>query len=101
MAETIVVEFDGAVYSADALNAAAYRLLGTASCQIEKSDSKFICNLTPIKANAEVDTIRSRFIDLVTDERLREALAARTDPLRNLVLSLAFGSLAASSTKTP
>lgn len=94
MADTFAVEFDEAVYSADALNAAAYRLLGTASCQIEKVGAKFVCHLTPIKAADGVDTIRSRFVDLATDERLRESLSKRTDPVRNLILSLAFGSLA-------
>lgn len=94
MAETVTVEFDEAVYSADALNAAAYRLLGTASCRIEKVGAKFVCHLTPIKAADGVDAIRSRFVDLATDERLRESLSKRTDPVRNLILSLAFGSLA-------
>ena len=94
MAETVTVEFDEAVYSADALNAAAYRLLGTASCRIEKVGAKFVCHLTPTKAADGVDAIRSRFVDLATDERLRESLSKRTDPVRNLILSLAFGSLA-------
>jgi hypothetical protein len=41
------------------------------------------------------DSLRVRFIDLVTDENLRERLAVKTEPVRNLILSLAFGSLAA------
>lgn len=90
----IAIEFDEAVYSADALNAAAYRLLGTASCRIEKVGTKFVCHLTPSKITDGVDAIRSRFVDLATDERLREAIAKQTDPVRNLILSLAFGSLA-------
>lgn len=94
MAETVTVEFDEAVYSADALNAAAYRLLDAASCRIEKVGSKFVCHLTPVKAADGVDTIRSRLVDLATDERLRASLSKRTDPVRNLILSLAFGSLA-------
>ena len=94
MAETGTVEFDEAVYSADALNAAAYRLLGAASCRIERHGAKLVCHLTPIKAADGVDAIRNRFMDLATDERLRESLAKRTDPVRNLILSLAFGSLA-------
>jgi His-Xaa-Ser system protein HxsD len=98
MVGTVAVEFDEAVYSADALNAAAYRLLGTASCRIEKADTKFVCHLTPIKAADDVDAIRSRFVDLATDERLRESLSKRTDPVRNLILSLAFGSLATEPT---
>jgi His-Xaa-Ser system protein HxsD len=94
MADSIAVEFDEAVYSADALNAAAYRLLGTASCRIEKIGAKFVCHLTPSKAIDGIDAIRNRFVDLATDERLRESLSKRTDPVRNVILSLAFGSLA-------
>ena len=98
MAGTVAVEFNEAVYSADALNAAAYRLLGTASCRIEKVGTNFVCHLTPIKATDGDDAIRSRFVDLATDERLRESLSKRTDPVRNLILSLAFGSLATEPT---
>jgi hypothetical protein len=34
------------------------------------------------------------FLELVTDENLRETMARKSEPLRNLILSLAFGSLA-------
>src|SRR5450631_312558 len=47
MAEEVCVEFDGAIQSLDALNAAAYRLIDIASCQIEKADGRFLCKLTP------------------------------------------------------
>ena len=93
--ETISVEFDEAVHSLDALTAAAYRMIGTASCQIEKIGSRFICRLTTTAAGSDPDALRHRFIDLVTDECLRERLAAKTEPVRNLILSLAFGALAA------
>ena len=101
MAGPITVEFDGAVYSADVINAAAYRLLGAASCRIEQVGGQFLCHLTPTKAADDADAIRSRLVDLATDERLRESLSARTDPVRNLILSLAFGSLAVEPTAKP
>jgi His-Xaa-Ser system protein HxsD len=95
MVDAVTVEFDEAVQSLDALNAAAYRLLDAASCQIEKSDGKFVCRLTPKNATKQDgDSIRLRFIDCVTDENVRERIAAKTEPVRNLILSLAFGSLA-------
>lgn len=95
MADAVTVEFDGAVQSLDALNAAAYRLLDAANCQIEKSGGKFVCRLTPKNsAKQDSESIRSRFIDCVTDENVRERLAVKTEPVRNLILSLAFGSLA-------
>ena len=92
---TISVEFDEAVHSLDALNAAAYRMIGTGSCQIEKIGSQFICRLTTTNTRSDPDALRLRFIDLVTDECLREQLAAKTETVRNLILSLAFGALAA------
>jgi His-Xaa-Ser system protein HxsD len=102
MVDAITVEFDDAVQSLDALNAAAYRLLDAASCQIEKSSGKFVCHLTPKNsAKHDGDSIRLRFIDCVTDENVRERLAAKTEPVRNLILSLAFGSLASQPSGKP
>jgi His-Xaa-Ser system protein HxsD len=102
MVREIVVEFDAGVHSLDALRAAAYRLMGVASCQIENNGQKFICQITPNPSRStrqapDADSIRLHFIDLVTDETLREQLAKRTEPMRNLILSLAFGSLVSKS----
>jgi His-Xaa-Ser system protein HxsD len=99
MAVDVTVEFDAGTNSLDALNAAAYRLIGTATCQIELSTGRYICRLTPT-ANAsrggqvDLENIRNHFLDLVTDESVREGLRKKTEPLRNMILSLAFGSLA-------
>jgi His-Xaa-Ser system protein HxsD len=99
MLREVVVEFDAATQSIAALNAAAYRLIGTCACQIEQSGDRYLCRLTFSGADRngqeDLDILRIRFIDFVTDENLRERLAAKTDPIRNLILSLAFGSLAA------
>ena len=99
MAEELRVEFDGSIQSLDALNAAAYRLVGLATCQIDKEGDRLVCKLTPRKPpapnkDADQDSIRLHFIDLVTDENLRERISVKTEPVRNLILSLAFGSLA-------
>ena len=95
MLEAIRVEFDAAVQSLDALNAAAYRLLDAATCQIEKNGDKFLCKLTPKNTAAESgEPLKNRFLDCVIDENVRERLAVKTEPVRNLILSLAFGALA-------
>ena len=99
MADEVSVEFDGAIQSLDALRAAAYRLVNLASCQIEKVGNQFVCKLMPRKNMSPAKTpdaefIRQHFIDLVTDENLRERVSIKTEPVRNLILSLAFGSLA-------
>jgi His-Xaa-Ser system protein HxsD len=94
MVSGITVEFDEAVQTLDALNAAAYRLLDAANCSIERQHGKFVCRLTPKNPAHDGGSIRVRFLDCVTDENLRQSLAAKTEPVRNLILSLAFGALA-------
>jgi His-Xaa-Ser system protein HxsD len=92
----IIVEF-GSSQSIGALREAAYRLIGEASCLIDTVDARHVCRLTPKKALAgEVDqeAIRARLLDLVTDENLREKVAAETVGVRDVILALAFGALA-------
>jgi His-Xaa-Ser system protein HxsD len=92
----IIVEF-GASQSIGALREAAYRLIGEASCLIDTVDARHLCRLTPKKALAgemDQEAIRARFLDLVTDENLREKVAAETVGVRDVILALAFGALA-------
>jgi His-Xaa-Ser system protein HxsD len=96
MAGEIIVDFATATQPLSALNAAAYRLLGVATCQIDQSGARYLCHLHPT-ANIDHETLRARFLALVTDENVRENLRAKTEPVRNLILSLAFGSLAEKS----
>jgi His-Xaa-Ser system protein HxsD len=92
----IVVEFDCGLQSQAALRAAIYRLIGTATCQVEKLGSRWQCHLAAAPLSPlDSEALRVRFLDLVADENLRESIAAKTEPVRNLILSLAFGSLAA------
>lgn len=88
-----VVDFDVAIQSLNALNAAAYRLVGTAACHIDKADGRYVCRLTATGAD-DADALGAQYLQLVTDENLRESLRAKTEPVRNLILSLAFGALA-------
>jgi His-Xaa-Ser system protein HxsD len=89
------------VQSLQALQAAAYRLIGSATCKIDQVADRFVCNLTPVKSPSKknlsnTESLRTHFLDLVTDENLRERIAVQTEGVRNVVLSLAFGSLAKS-----
>jgi hypothetical protein len=99
------VEFDASIQSLSALEAAAYRLIGLATCQIKRTDSGFVCELAtksgggpPAHRVDSPDTLKSYFLDLVTDENLRARLAEKTDGMRNVILALAFGSLVGSDT---
>jgi His-Xaa-Ser system protein HxsD len=93
----VVVDFDVATHSLSGLNAAAYRLIGIASCQIDKQGDRYVCRLSPHGPLAG-ESLRSRYLQLVTDESVRENLQAKTEPVRNLILALAFGSLASQDT---
>ncbi len=99
MAGEIIVEFDVKTQSLAALQAAAYRLIDTATCQIDQVGGHLVCRLSarvarPRERPLDAEAIRARFVDLVTDENVRERVAAKTEGVRNLILSLAFGSLA-------
>jgi His-Xaa-Ser system protein HxsD len=101
MAAEITLDFDAATQPLSALNAAAYRLIGTATCQIEARGTRLVCRLTPT-GQTDAEQLRARLLELVTDENVRETLRVKTEPVRNLILALAFGSMAAqSSQETP
>jgi His-Xaa-Ser system protein HxsD len=97
----IVVDFDACVQSLGSLDAAAYRLIGTATCQIDRVADRYLCRLIP-SANPQKgsapspDDLRERFLNLVADENLRARIAEKTEGVRNVILALAFGSIAAS-----
>jgi His-Xaa-Ser system protein HxsD len=100
---TIDVDFDASIQTLSALEAAAYRLIGAATCQIDRAGDRFVCHLVAQNDRAgggvavpSADALKVRFLDLVTDENLRARVSEKTDGVRNVILALAFGSLAAS-----
>jgi His-Xaa-Ser system protein HxsD len=97
----LVIDFDSSIQTLDALEAAAYRLIGTATCQIERVGDRFVCSLTaqnrpPRRESANTGSLKVQFLNLVADENLRARVAEKTDGVRNVILALAFGSLATS-----
>jgi His-Xaa-Ser system protein HxsD len=96
-----VVDFDSSVQDVGALDAAIYRLIGTATCRVERIEGRYVCRLTT-SANLQravapsSDDLRERFLNLVADENLRARVAQKSEGVRNVILALAFGSLAAS-----
>ena len=101
----IVVDFDSSIQDLGALDAAAYRLIGTATCQIDRVGDRYVCCVTP-SANLQKreslngDDLRERFLNFVSDENLRSRVAEKTEGVRNVILALAFGSLAADQKNT-
>lgn len=97
----LVVEFDRSTQSLGALREAAYRLIGSGSCRIESvdDDTRFVCHLEIAQSpkNRRVLSaveLREHFLNLVTDENLREKVAGETNHIRDLVMALAFGAWA-------
>jgi His-Xaa-Ser system protein HxsD len=90
----IVVDFSASIQSLGALQEAAYRLIGQATCHIDEADGRYVCRLSPSQPQLHDDELRSHFLNLVTDENLREKVGRETDRLRDVIVALAFGSLA-------
>ena len=95
------VGFDSSIQSLGALEGAAYRMIGTATCQIERANDRFICHLVAQthptrREQLTTDSLKTQFLNLVADENLRARVAEKTDGIRNVILALAFGSLVAS-----
>jgi His-Xaa-Ser system protein HxsD len=94
----VAVDFDSSLQSLSALEAAAYRLIGTATCQIDRVGNRYVCHL--VSSNPHRGTapdpieLKERFLNLVTDENLRARVAEKTDGVRNVILALAFGAIA-------
>lgn len=96
----VVVDFDSSIQSLGALDAAAYRLIGSATCRIDRARDRYVCRLAPCAnpqngAGLSSDDLKERFLNLVSDENLRARVAEKTEGVRNVILALAFGSLAA------
>lgn len=94
MAET-VVEFSASTQSLDALKEAAYRLMDQATCHLDEAEGRYLCRLQSTAPGITDDELRVRFLNLVTDENLREKVGRETGRLRDVIVALAFGSLAA------
>ena len=94
------VDFDSSIQSLAALEAAAYRFIGTATCQIDRVADRYVCRLVLSMDAQKRDApspaaLKERFLNLVADENLRARVAEKTEGVRNVILALAFGSLAA------
>jgi His-Xaa-Ser system protein HxsD len=99
-ASPVDVDFDSGVQSLGALDGAAYRLIGTATCRIDRVGARYVCHLVPSAhpqkgAALGPEDLKERFLNLVADENLRTRVAEKTEGVRNVILALAFGSLAA------
>ncbi|MBO3276246.1 His-Xaa-Ser system protein HxsD [Pseudomonas schmalbachii] len=87
-----VIEFDQRLYTADAVQSAAYRAMNALTVDIRVEGERLLCQLTPN------DGIGSEAFSLAVQEfkkdaldyQLRQKLKTETESVRNLILSLAF-----------
>jgi His-Xaa-Ser system protein HxsD len=93
-ASPVVVDFSASTQSLGALQEAAYRLVGQAACLIDETEGRYVCRLSPTQSELLGEALRARFLNLVTDENLREKVGRETGRLRDVIVALAFGSLA-------
>jgi His-Xaa-Ser system protein HxsD len=93
----IVLDFSASLQSLGALQEAAYRLIGQAACLIDEANGRYVCRLSPSQPQLQGDELRIHFLNLVTDENLREKVNRETGRLRDVIVALAFGSLAEGS----
>ena len=90
----LCVEFDRKTYTLFSLQSSLYRMIGVCVGKIRETDKLYICDLSIIDKNISNDEAETMFLEYVSDESLRERLNIQTEPLRNVILSLAFGAMA-------
>ena len=89
------IEFDRETQNLAPIQEAAYKFLNFGSCHITRKQQKLVCTLAPRPGTkATKEQLRSKFLDLVTDENLRETIAGQTNRIRDVIVALAFGSIA-------
>jgi His-Xaa-Ser system protein HxsD len=92
MALSGTLTFDERLYDVQVLQKAAYRSINSLSADISLTEGQFICALS---SNIGVDEpsflfALQEFKKDVLDYQLRHRLNAETQPIKNLILGLAF-----------
>jgi His-Xaa-Ser system protein HxsD len=87
------VAFATSVHSLDAVKRAAYAFMARATISIEPSESELRCTLDP-ESGEDIERLVRDFRREVLDQDLRIEIEAKTEPLRNMILGLAFSRIA-------
>lgn len=92
MPESLLLTFDEKLYSVEAIQKAAYRSINRLNAEISLQDGKVACKLSPNIGISEGGFAHGveEFKKDVLDYQLRLKLKAESEPLRNLVLGIAF-----------
>lgn len=87
------VEFASGVFALEAIKRAAYRFSDRLTVEIEPTSETVKCRLRLLagrKQNESLQVLEAQFRNEVLDQDLRLQLRKQTEPVRNLILSLAF-----------
>lgn len=92
MTEHMQITFDEKLYDVEAIQKAAYRSLNVFTVDITITDGKINCLLQPNIGASEAGFAHGveEFKKDVLDQQLRIKLKAETEPIRNLILGIAF-----------
>ena len=92
MTEHMQITFDEKLYDVEAIQKAAYRSLNVFTVDITITDGKINCLLKPNISASEAGFAHGveEFKKDVLDQQLRIKLKAETEPIRNLILGIAF-----------
>lgn len=88
-AGTLTIEFGPNEFRAEAYKRAAYVMMDRVTCSIRTSDLRTICELELLSAAPSSNIVRD-FRREVLDQDLRISIETQTEPMRNLILGLAF-----------
>ena len=89
-ANTPRVTFDSSTVQLDAVQRAAYAVAALMTVDIRASADEYLCTLHPRDPDADPSELMHRMRSEVIDQTLRLRIAQETEPLRNLIFSLAF-----------
>lgn len=86
------ITFDEKMYDVEAIQKAAYRSVNAFTIDINIADGKINCLLKPNISASEAGFAHGveEFRKDVLDQQLRIKLKAETEPVRNLILGIAF-----------
>jgi His-Xaa-Ser system protein HxsD len=95
LSPTVILSFSVEGQDEAPLRAAAYRMAGFATCEVDLTNGRWVCGLSSFGPDATpADVLKQRFLSVLNDENLREQIEDRVAPMRNVIVALAFGALA-------
>ena len=92
MAEAVRIGFASSIYDVEAIQKAAYKSINFLTVDIQPVSESIQCSLSPNIGVSDAQFYHSveEFKKEVLDQQLRLKIKAETEPVRNLILGIAF-----------